>query len=90
MDRVVRGAQEVHDRDAGHLGRVLEREEDARLGTLVGREVEDVLAVVEDLARGDLVAGAARQHVGERRLAGAVRAHDGVDLALVEGEVRDP
>ena len=57
------------------------------LGALVGRQVQDVLALVEDLPRGHLVAGAARQHVGERRLPRSVRAHDGVDLALVDAEV---
>ena len=30
----------------------------------------------------------AGEHIGERRLAGAVRPHDGGDLALVHGEVQ--
>ena len=40
-------------------------------------------------AGGDHVAGAAHDHVGQRRLARAVRAHQGVDLALAHGQV-DP
>jgi hypothetical protein len=38
-------------------------------------------------ALGDLVALAARQHLGQGALAGAVRPHDGVDLAGLHGEV---
>ena len=41
----------------------------------------------EDLALGNLVLGPARDHVGQRALAAAVRAHDGVHLAGVYGEV---
>ena len=52
-----------------------------------GSIAEEVLAVEQDLAVGHLVAGLAGQHIGERRLARAVRAHDGVHLALVHGEV---
>ncbi len=40
-----------------------------------------------DFAFGHLVLLAAGEHVGERRLARSVRAHDGVDLALVDDEV---
>ena len=51
------------------------------------RELEDVAALPGDLAALDDVRGVAHQRVGERRLAGAVRAHDRVDLARPDLEV---
>ena len=85
--RVERGAQERHGGDARHFHRILEGQEHALGGALVRRHAEDVLAVEQHLAFGDLVVVLAGQHIGERRLAGAVRPHDGGDLALFDGEV---
>ena len=48
---------------------------------------EQVLAVPGDRACRHLVVLLAGEHVSERRLAGAVRAHDGMDLALGQLEV---
>ena len=45
-------------------------------------------AVEQDLAVEDLVVLLAGDHVGEGRLARAVRPHDGGDLAVVHGEVQ--
>ena len=73
--------------DAGDLLGVLEGEEHARLGPLVGRPVGDVVALERDRAGGDLVLGRAHQRGGERALAGAVGAHDGVHLAGADGQV---
>ena len=67
--------------------RVLEREEEAALRALVGPELQDRLAVEQDVAVGDLVRGVAHERVGERGLARAVRAHDRVHLVRVHGEV---
>ena len=86
-DGVERRLEEVGVGDAGDLDRVLEREEHAFAGPLLGVHVEQVLALVEDLALGDLVGVAAGQDAGERALAGAVRPHDGVDLAGVDRQV---
>ena len=86
-DRVDRGAQEARDGHARDRVRVLEREEEAALRALVGAELDEVLAVEEDLALGDLVGRVAHQRVGERRLARAVRAHDRVHLVRVDGQV---
>ena len=58
-------------------------------GALVGRQLEDVAALPEDLAALDDVGRVAHQGVGEGRLARAVGAHDRVDLALADGQV-DP
>ena len=86
--RIERGAQERHGGDARDLQRILERQEQALGGALVGRQRQQVLAVEQDLPVGHLVVGFARQHMGERRLAGAVRAHDGRDLSLLDGQVQ--
>ena len=86
-DRVQRRLQEVDVAHPGDLDRVLEGQEDALAGALFGRQGQEVLALEEDLACGDGVARPAGQHVGERALAGAVRAHDGVDLAGLHREV---
>jgi hypothetical protein len=67
--------------------RILEGEEEAALRALVRAELDEVLAVEEDLTVGDLVRRVPHQRVGERRLAGAVRAHDRVHLAGVDRQV---
>src|SRR6478672_11840054 len=87
-DRVVlaagidRHAQEIRHRHAGDGGRVLEGEEQPGLGPVLRVGLGDVLALEGDLALGDLVAGVAHDRVGQRGLAGPVRAHQRVDLAL--------
>ena len=58
-----------------------------RRARLSGRQREDVAALPGDLAALDDVGRVAHQRVGERRLAGAVGAHDRVDLALADGQV---
>ena len=55
--------------------------------TLIRIHLFDVFTVEEDLTIGDLVVGVTSDRVGERGLARAVRTHDGVDLAMVDGEV---
>ncbi len=86
-DRVHGRAQEARHGHAGNGVRVLKREKEAALGPLVGFHLDDVLAVEEDLALGDLVGRMAHERVGERRLAGAVRPHDRVHLVRVDGQV---
>ena len=83
---VQRGAQERHGGDAGDFHRILERQEHALGGALVGRHLQQVLALEQDLAAGDFVARLAGDDVRQRRFAGAVRPHDGVHFALVHGE----
>src|ERR1700732_1264664 len=48
--RIQRGAQERHGRDTRNLHRILEREEHAVGGALVGRHLQQVLAIEQDLA----------------------------------------
>ncbi len=85
--RVERGLEEGHGRDAGDFDRILEGEEHALGGALVGSSSENVLAVEQHFAAGDLIVRLAGDDIGERRLAGAVRPHDGRDLAGLHGEV---
>ena len=82
-----RGAQEVGDADAGDLDRVLHGEEQARAGALVDLHLQQVGTVQQHLAAGDGVFRVARDRVGERGLARAVGAHDGVGLAGLHGQV---
>jgi hypothetical protein len=86
--RVERGAQKRHRGDAWDLQRILKGEEEALGGAFVRLHGEHVLAVEQHLAVGDRVIRLAGEHVSERRLARAVRAHDGVDLARVHREVQ--
>jgi len=53
----------------------------------VSLHLDDVLTVEQDLALRDLVGGVAGEGRGERRLAGAVRAHDRVLLARLDREI---
>ncbi len=81
--------EEVEVVHAGDLDRVLEGEKDALAGAFLGRQRQQVAPVEAHLTRSHLIALAAREHVRERALAGAVRSHDGVDLTRGEVEV-DP
>src|SRR5690606_7034286 len=80
-------AQEVRDRDAGDLHRVLEGEVEPGTGPLVGLHLEDRLAFEEDVAARHLVLRVAGDDLRERRLARAVRAHERVHLAARDDEV---
>ena len=87
LSRGDRLAQELDDRDAGDGLGVLKGEEDPSARALVGRPFGDVLAVQKDLATGDRVARVAHDDVGQGRLPGAIRAHQGVDFAFAHDEV---
>jgi hypothetical protein len=78
--------QEVEDGDAGELFRVLEAEEHAPLGPLLGRQLGDVLALEPEAAGADLVVRAGQQCLGQGGLPGPVGAHENVDLAGCHGE----
>ena len=54
-DRVDRAPEEARHGDAGNRVRILERQEETALGTLVGAELGHVIAAEEDLALGHLV-----------------------------------
>jgi hypothetical protein len=87
--RVQRRLEEIGVVHAGNLDRVLKRHEHALAGALVRIQVEEILALVDDGAAGDLVFGMAGQRAGQRALARPVRSHDGVHLAGVHVQV-DP
>jgi len=67
--------------------RILEREEHALGGALVGIHLKQVFALEQDFASGHVIARLAGDDMAERRLAGAVRPHDGVNFACIHGEV---
>jgi hypothetical protein len=85
--RVHRSLEKLHVADPGNLHRVLEGEEEARAGALLGIHRQQVLAVERHAARPSPRSPRARQHMAEGALAGAVRAHDGVHLPGVDLEV---
>src|SRR4029453_11155024 len=86
---VERGLEEVGVVHTGNLHRVLERHEDPFTRALVGIHLEQILALEQDRTARDLVFGMARQRPRERTLARAVRPHDGVNFAGVDGQI-DP
>jgi hypothetical protein len=66
---------------------VLEGHEHTFTRALVRIHVQEILAVVGHLARGDLVFGMACDRPCESALARPVRAHDGVDLTGLDVQV---
>ena len=86
---VHRGLEEVGVVHAGDLDRILEGHEDAFAGALVRIHLEQVLALEQHFAAGDLVFGVPGQRARERALAGSVRSHDGVHFTGLHGEI-DP
>ena len=84
---VERGLEEVGVVDAGNLDGILEGHEHAFTRALVRIHVEQVLPVVEHFPARHLVFGVPGQRAGERALAGAVRAHDGVHFAGFDVEI---
>ena len=90
LESLARGdrlAQELDDRHPADRFGVLEREKDPGPRARVGTPGGDVLAQEQDLATRHPVAWIAHDDARERGLAGAVRAHERVDLALVDEEV---
>ena len=79
--------QVLADRDAGDRDRVLEGHEEAGAGAHVGVGLGHVLAFEGDRPVGYLEGRVAHDRVGQRRLAGPVRTHQGVDLPLLDVEV---
>src|SRR4029077_11221033 len=75
-----RGGEEVDQTYAGKLHGILQRQEEAPCGTLVGGQPEQLFAVDGDGACGDLVVVPAHEDVGEGRLPRPVRAHQRVHL----------
>ena len=81
FDGVERRAQERETRDARDFHRILEGQEHALSGALVGRQLQDAFAIPQDIAVRHFVAGAASKHVGKRGFTRPVRAHDGVHFS---------
>src|SRR3954451_9781948 len=86
-DFIQRRFQEVRAVDPRNLDGVLEREEQSFARPLFGRLFQQILPFVKNLARGDVIAVTSGEDGGESAFAAAVRAHDRMDLAFVDGEV---
>ena len=85
---VERDLEELHGRNTRDLNRILEGKENTLGGALGRIELKDALAIIEDIALGHFIIAAARQDVGQRRLAGAVRPHDGSNFTGLHGQVQ--
>src|SRR5690606_25912237 len=80
------GTQEVGHGYAWYLYWVLHSQEQASLGTLVNAHLQDIFTVEGDAAGGDVVAWVASDGRSQGRLARAVRAHDCVGFAGLDGQ----
>ena len=81
--RVVSGLEEINIVDPGDFHRILERQEHAITGALLGCHGKQILAKISDAASGDFVALATGERCGRGALAGAVGAHDRMYFAGV-------
>ena len=84
------GFHEVGVAHAGNLHGILESQEDAGPGAFLGREGEQVAAVIGDGAFGHFKGFTAGQDGRQRALARAVGSHDGVDFAGPDAQVDAP
>ena len=82
-----RAADERAQRYAGDLQWVLEGQENALFRALVDGELRDVLAVKNDRTAGYAVGRIAGDGIAQRRLAGAVGAHQHMGLILSHGQI---
>jgi hypothetical protein len=83
---VERRAQEGQGRNSGNLHGILKGEEDAARRPLLRLKGQQILAVQARAAAGGLIAGLAREDIGEGRLARPIGAHDRMHLARRDGE----
>lgn len=77
----------VHHRHPRNLDRCLERQEDSLVCTVFGREGQQVLAVEGHCSPRHFVGRMSHQHVAQRALSGTVLSHQGMYLAVADGEV---
>src|SRR6185503_5787463 len=86
---VISETKELGVRYARHFDRILKGHEHTFARPFIGRHLQKVLPFIENLALGYLVRRMARENFSEGRFARTIRTHDGVDLALLDGEI-DP
>ena len=78
---------EVHHAHTRYLYGLLKTEEDALMSTFLRLQSQKVLSIKEDAARGDLVSRMSHYDIAERTLSRSVQSHDGMHLAIPDGEV---
>src|SRR5215471_2761269 len=84
--RVERRLQECQRRYAGNLHWILHGKEHAFGRSLLRSKRNEILAAIENAALRDLVAIAARERIGKRRLARAVWPHECVHFPRADAE----
>ena len=82
-----RSGDERLERHAGHLHRILHREEQPALRALPRGQTDQLFAVDRDRPGGHFVVGSPHQRVRQRRLARTVRAHQRVHFAGTNFEI---
>ncbi|QTK78264.1 hypothetical protein AT6N2_C0352 [Agrobacterium tumefaciens] len=75
-----RNLEELHGGNTRNFDRILEGKENALGRALGGIQFQNAFAVIKNVTGGDFIVLTARQDVGQRRLAGTVRPHDGSNL----------
>jgi hypothetical protein len=83
---VHQGEAHLQHGDARELLRMLEAEEQPPLGTLLGGQIGDVLALEDDATRRHVVVRVGQQRLGQRRLPRPVRPHQHVELTGSHGD----
>src|SRR6266545_3535885 len=72
--------EEIRAVDPGDLDGILEGEEEAQARALLRGQGQQILALINHLAGGDVVTSAAGENGSEGALAAAVRSHDGMNF----------
>ena len=79
--------KKLDDGNPGDRLRILKGQEQPTTAPLIRTHGQQIVTVEKNSSAGDPVLGVSGQHIGERALAGPVRSHDGVDLAVVDRQV---
>ena len=86
--RVDSGAHKVLDAYTRDFDRILETQENAFIGAVLGRHPDDVLALIPDLTFGDFIALATCDGRSQCAFSRSVGAHDSVDFAFVDAQIQ--
>ena len=86
-NRRLRGTDEILHRDAGDRDRVLERQKDTELCSLIDGKLCDVLSFEVYMTLSDLIDRISHDGVKQRRLACPIDTHNDMDFSLIHGEV---
>ena len=81
------GAQDIAGAHPRDLNGVLKRQKNPCAGTSLWAHLQQIVALIEHLAGGDMIVRSPGQHLRQRTLARPIGAHYGMDLASVHREI---